>query len=366
MTDPSLADAEEISRQLLSGQQLLADAVLVGFPECTLRIRSNHPALLRVLAEYLAGFPQAQSTHVIDIVAIELPAWPEEAAFRDWPREPGKKGRKDSFLNLADGRLVHKVRTGMRFLQSDCHRVASGPCLENPNQVVNFINSQYMSQLQHAGWLLCHAAAVQDRRGVIAMAGVSGGGKSTLMLHLMKRAGLQYVTNDRLLIRREPGGVQTRGIAKWPRINPGTLLGNERLQVLAPAEKRRAWQALPADSLWELEEKYDVPVPAVFGAERVALQGRLRAVVMLSWQRSSGSPTHVRLCAEGDRSRLLGALMKDAGPFHNDPQGRFAERPAVPAEASYLDMLAEVPFHEVRGRVDFTVLEEILAKELLN
>ena len=139
---------------------LCADELTLALSGCTLRLRSNSTELLAVLADYFSHVASDPVTPDIDIIAIERDA-PELAIdFIDWKREPGKTGRKDSYADLPGGRLVRKVRTGMVFLQSEGHRIAAGPCLKYNNQVINFINSQYMNWLQNRGWLICHAAGL--------------------------------------------------------------------------------------------------------------------------------------------------------------------------------------------------------------
>ena len=114
----------------------------------------------------------------IEVIAVERPALDIEESlgvrFVDWAREPGKKGRKDAYVDLTDGRLVRKVRTGLLFLQRDGAVIAAGPCRQHPNQVINFVNAQYMNRLQQQGWLICHAAALTANERAIGFAGFSG------------------------------------------------------------------------------------------------------------------------------------------------------------------------------------------------
>src|SRR5207237_28767 len=127
------------------------------------------------------------------------------------------------YADTCDGRVVTKTRTGMQFLLSRNELVAIGPCRQNPNQIVNFIISQYLGRRVDEGWALCHAAgvALQDRgMGIAARAGA---GKSTLALHLMS-SGLSFMSNDRLLIRKFGPRTELAGVPKMPRVNPGTLL----------------------------------------------------------------------------------------------------------------------------------------------
>ena len=83
--------------------------------------------------------------------------------------------------------------------------LAIGPCLENSNQVINFVNNRFIEWSVRRGSLLCHAAAVSQGERGISFAGFSGMGKSTLALKTMGQ-GLSFVSNDRLLISRGEGG----------------------------------------------------------------------------------------------------------------------------------------------------------------
>jgi len=78
-----------------------------------------------------------------------------------------------------------------------------------------------MNLWKRRDWQLCHAAAIAGGAGVVAFAGFSGGGKSTLMLQLMSAGDYRFVSNDRLLIAPCNNVVTALGIAKMPRVNPG-------------------------------------------------------------------------------------------------------------------------------------------------
>ena len=68
------------------------------------------------------------------------------------------------------------------------------------------------------------------------MAGFSGAGKSTLALHVMS-LGATFVSNDRVMVAETPandsGAPMMYGVAKHPRINPGTAMNNPDLAVAA-------------------------------------------------------------------------------------------------------------------------------------
>ena len=169
---------------LLKDYPPLPDALDIDLGFCSCRIRSNSIELLARLSAYFSSIVSNVSTPTYQATAIECDTPDFSNAFIDWKREPGKTGKKDSYINLDKARLIRKVRTGMMFYQSTDTAIAMGPCLENDNQVINFINNQFMTWLQQKEALICHAAAVVREGEALAVAGFSGGGKSTLMLEI--------------------------------------------------------------------------------------------------------------------------------------------------------------------------------------
>jgi HprK-related kinase B len=262
--------------------------------------------------------------------------------------------------------VVHKVRTGMLFLQSESLRIAAGPCRRHDNQVINFINSQYMNRLQQRDWLICHAAALCAGERGMAIAGFSGGGKSTLMLHILEREGTAFLSNDRVFIRRDDDTLRMRGIAKLPRINPGTLLNNPRLHVLGTPRQLRDWGALASEELWHLEEKYDVPVSRVYGEDRIRLDGPLTSLVILNWHHDSPGAPGLQRIDLADRRELLAAVMKSPGPFYQYADGRLYRDGTPFDETAYRRALQGVPVYEVTGRIDFDAIAEQCCRELLS
>jgi HprK-related kinase B len=296
----------------------------------------------------------------MEVIAIERDAPRLDITFKDWTREPGKTGRKDSYFDLVDdghhARLVRKVRTGMVFLQSDTHRIAAGPCLRYDNQLINFINAQYMNWLQQRGWLICHAAGLVYRGRALGIAGFSGGGKSTLMLNMLENPAINYLTNDRLFIRADNGVIHATGIPKLPRINPGTIVHNPRLRPLIPEQQRESLLALPNDELWEREEKYDVMIDELYGGNRITSEAPLAAFLVLNWRRVSDEPLQLHQVDLSQRHELLGAIMKSPGPFYQYADGRFYQDATPLDEWGYLDMLRHIAVYEASGVVDFDAL----------
>jgi HprK-related kinase B len=321
----------------------------------TVFVRSNSAELLVELARYFSDLvvPPAPARGLC-ITALEAdpPRFPLE--FRDWPREPGKVGKKERYADAVDGRVVYKTRTQMQFLLSQNELVAVGPALSNPNQVINFIISQYLARRLDEGWALCHAAGVALGGRGLGIAARAGSGKSTLALHLIS-SGLSFVSNDRLLVKRTGGLAELAGVPKMPRVNPGTLLHNPDLAGILPEERREALLRMPMGELWQLEEKYDVMVPEVYGPGRCIYRAPIAALLVLEWTHSASAPARFGRVDLTERPDLLELVMKSPGVFHRDREGRNAAETARPDPEHYFRALSGVPVYEATGRADFDV-----------
>ena len=356
---------ETFTEALYDGARLCDQALYLALGECTLRVRSNSPEHIAQLTRYFSHVAGPAVDPDLDIIAIERQEPDLGIEFTDWKREPGKTGRKDSYYDFEGGRLVRKVRTGMVFLQSQTQRIAAGPCIRYDNQVINFINAQYMNWLQNRGWLICHAAGLVENDRTLGIAGFSGGGKSTLMLHMMEHPQVNYLTNDRLFIRAGTGEVEAAGIPKLPRVNPGTIVHNPRLHSLIPADQRESLLAMPNEQLWELEDKYDVLIDEVYGADRFTVAKPLRAFLVLNWQRGSDAPLQLRQVDLAERRDLLGAIMKSPGPFYQFVDGSFFNDEMPLDEHAYIDTLADIAVYEASGGIDFQAMAQRI-NELLD
>ncbi len=363
-----LPTPEAAADALLEGADLATDELLLDLGD-GIRLRSNSRELIKRLRTYFGHVAAPAADPVMEIVAVERPALDPGrdlgVTFIDWRREPGKTGRKDSYADLSGARLIRKVRTGMVFLQHATRRICAGPCGRYDNQVINFVNTQYMNWLQHRGWLICHASGLVRGGRTLGIAGFSGGGKSTLMLRLLDHPEVNYLTNDRLFIRRQGEVVEAVGIPKLPRVNPGTIVHNPRLHPLIPPAQREALLALPAEELWHLEEKYDVMVDRLYGAGRITPAAPLAAFLVLNWQRGSDAPLQVEPVDLQRRRKLLGAIMKSPGPFYRYPDGTFYRDDTPLEEAAYLAQLRGVPVWEATGGVSFERLERAALDRLL-
>ncbi len=282
---------------------------------CVLSIRCSSALVREQLQAYCAPFviSVANRPHIF-ISVLEQPVPELDLPLRKRQPEPGKTGFKEGWADLEDIRVVRKLKTGMLMLFGGGENWVVGLCERFPNQVINFINNRFIEWKLNRGTLLGHAAAVMWKNRGMAIAGFSGMGKSTLALHLM-HAGADFVSNDRLLI--DPSGTKPAmtGVAKWPRINPGTALNNPSLTTVLTAEEKKRFGSLPAKDLWELEQKYDVMVEKCFGPGRFRLQTGLDRLCLLNWKRDAGSMQANEIDLH-ERPELLPALMKDTGLFY--------------------------------------------------
>ncbi|HAS89182.1 MAG TPA: HprK-related kinase B, partial [Desulfovibrio sp.] len=303
---------------------------------------------LTLLKNYFKEFLISAGNSDILITAHESPKADLDLEYAVKQPEPGKTKIKDEFCNLADGRVVYKRLTGMTFVFGGGENIAIGPCMENSNQLINFINNQFIAYKLNHGCYLGHAAGVLENGRGIAMAGFSGMGKSTLALHLMSR-GTTFVSNDRIMIEAGNDSLTMYGVAKQPRINPGTALNNPDLTCIIDPEDRKNFIAMPKEELWELEHKYDALIDQCYGKDKFVLKAPLDGLVILNWQRDS-SETVIKKVNPQKRKDLLPALMKAPGLFYLPDS---PENEINPDVDGYADFLSKTTLIEISGGVDF-------------
>lgn len=331
----------------LRGDLYLTHSLGLRFGSCGMRLDTNSEALAMKLRGYFHEFVEGAGAADIVVQAFDAPTPHVELPLVARPPDPGKARVKEEYHELPGGCVVRKRLTGMHFLFGGQRNMAVGPCLLNDNQVVNFINSRYIQWMLDRGHLLCHCAAVTGPAGGLALAGLSGRGKSTLALHLVS-LGLNFVSNDRLLIGRDGDDLAMHGVAKLPRINPGTALNNAHLAGVMPERERREFSALPPQELWRLERKYDAYLDRCYGPGRFEISAAMRGLIVLSWQRRD-EPFTLRQVNLGERPELLAAVMKSPGLFYLPRNGQGREH----APESYLAALGDCPVYELAGGVDF-------------
>ena len=355
MTTPELTCAALIGklRQTHPVQQTLH----LAFGECKLAVSVNRTDVADALSSYFKPFLCPEGAVDIEITAHEAPEQALPVCYTAKTPDPGKRKIKEEFVQLSDGRVVRKRLTGMLFVFNGVDHLAIGPCWQNLNQVINFINNRYIEWLLCKGCLLGHAAGVILKGEGVAMAGFSGAGKSTLALQLMNE-GAVFVSNDRLMVEALGGAVRMHGVAKMPRINPGTALNNPALQQVMSEEERKRFSELEGEALWDLEYKYDAPIEECYGPNRFVLSAPMSTLVLLNWRRTD-EPLQVEQVDISLRRDLLPAFMKSVGLFFL-PHG--ACRMPEPTEASYAELLAKCDVWEFSGGADFTAATEACLK----
>jgi HprK-related kinase B len=346
MAEPAIC-VNEMTQRILAAHPP-EHCVGLQFEECHIHARTNSRRVADRLRAYYLGFVVPARAPTVTVNLIEASPPHLDCTFTPQPRPPGKRQPKEEHSNLRDGRIVRKVRTGMVFMCGSRTHLAVGPCELNLNQVINFINQHHIAWGLDRRRLLLHAAGVCDEKNGLALAGASGTGKSTLALHLLSR-GLDFVSNDRLMIAQDARALTMHGLAKMPRVNPGTMLHNSRLAQFLPEARRQQLRDLPEKELWDLEEKFEVPIRRVYGPDRFVLQSRLCGLVVLTWART-GAPPVVREDLLRQRRELLPAIMKSPGTVHRraDQPGRYAH-----VTQDYLKVLGDCPVLEIAGGVSF-------------
>lgn len=322
--------------------------LLLDFGGCVVQAQCSTGALCDELAAYFKEFVTASGTPDIVVSAHEVDAPETELDFSAKQPDTGKTRIKEEWADLEDGRVVRKRLTGMHFVFGQGENAAIGPCLANSNQVINFINNRFIEWKLNLGGLLGHAAGVARHGRGISLAGFSGAGKSTLALHLMSR-GTTFISNDRVMVEENGNGLTMFGVAKQPRINPGTALHNPDLCNIVEPDLRRDFLAMPPEELWRLEHKYDALIDECYGPGRFMLRHDMHALVILNWKRGGGS-MKVSMVDPLERADLLAAFMKDTGLFYLPADPKRAGGPDV---GDYARMLGRADLIEISGGIDF-------------
>lgn len=325
------------------------------------RVLADNPAILDYLNDYFSGLTDDGSPQT-EIPVFLLNRTPEIGGAEWTPVKRTKVsplGLKEAYVDTTDGRWIHKVRTGMVMFQSLTAPLAVGDLHGNRAQVVNFINNQFLNHYQRQGYLLGHAAAFDIHGETTVVAACSGGGKSTLMLHALEAEPARFLSNDRILFRPEKGRVEVLGLAKHPRVNPGTLVNSPRLVSILPAAEREKFEGMPRSELWEIEQKYDVLIPQAYGEGKTALAGSLKNLILLDWSLDATAPTALSRVDIGTNPEALEGLRKSPGPFFQDARGHF---PAEKSQAAtvYAENLSGVQVWRLTGAVDFDHAIELL------
>lgn len=327
-------------------------SLLLDFDGYRIQFNTNSAGLLSELVDYYQYFIVAPDDRDVSqiVEGLVLPASPRLADESEWRAqvlEPGKSKIKEQVLDLAKGSIIRKVATGIHLGYVGQRRICFGPLTTNPAQVINFINNVHLDSLLASNGQLFHAAGVCLGEVGLGLAGKSGKGKSTLALRLLQQ-GFDLVSNDRLVVRAEGKAPGMYGIAKYPRVNPGTLLHQPELASLISEVDMRRYRAMASEALWELEEKYDAFVEQAFDC-KFRLASAMNLFVILDWDRQNGSPTRLDLVDPVRVPDLINTVVKSPGLLLPKANARIG----TALQESYIDLLKGCDLYVLSGAVDF-------------
>jgi len=344
------------NRQIAQARRGCTSELRLAFHGMAFKVLADDNEILNLLRDYFSGLTETEATTATTQQRVYLVNSPLDPGRINWtPVERSKVsplGLKEAYVDVPEGRWIHKVRTGMVMLQALTDPMIFGNLREHISQVINFINNQFLNYQQRQGYLLGHASAFNIDGCVTAIAASSGGGKSTLMLKALETDKARFLSNDRILFRPEDGQVRILGLAKHPRVNPGTLLNSQRLLFILPEHERKRFDAMPQSQLWDIEQKYDVMIPEVYGENRAALSGCLKNLVLLDWSLEACEPTVLAAVDIEATPGALEGLRKSPGPFFQEADGSFPPEQCRGADV-YAENLRGIKVWRLAGKVDF-------------
>lgn len=338
-------------------------SLLLDFDGFVVQFKTNSEALITELKDYYQHFLLESTPGHVDQLVLGLQTDADLVPDGDWQvkqPDPGKTKIKEHLLFLGDDKVVRKVLTGVHLFFVGGERVCAGPLEANPNQVVNFINNMHLDCLLAEHGQLFHASGVCQGSIGLGMAGQSGKGKSTLAVRLLQQ-GLDLVSNDRLVVNRGDRALNMYGIAKYPRINPGTVINQPELLPMVKAEDLARYNALAPDELWELEEKYDAFVEPAFGA-RFKLRASMKMFVILDWDRHKDESPKLNHADPADYPELVETVMKSPGVMLPRSARRIGDATVQP----YIDLLGDCDLFILSGGVDFDAAAAEIKQLLLS
>lgn len=348
---------------LATARQGCDKTLYLNFDGFVIQFNTNSNALLSELQDYYQHFLVADVVKVDQLVE-GLQSAKKILSTSDWQvkqPDPGKSKIKEHLLLTDEGKVVRKILTGVHLFFIGDRRVCVGPLEDHPNQVVNFINNMHLDRLLAPQGQLFHASGVCADGVGLGMAGQSGKGKSTLALRLLQQ-GLDLVSNDRLVVQASSaGGLDMFGIAKYPRVNPGTVINQAELVDIVTPDNLARYRAMSPDALWDLEEKYDAFVEPAFGC-KFKLTASMKMFVILNWDRKDPSPPMLTRALPESCPGLVETVMKSPGVMLPVSAARIGEAKVEP----YVELLKHCELLILSGGVDFDLAASEIKSLLLN
>lgn len=323
-------------------------AITICISDILVRIRSNKGLLIDRLAEYFGRFLSSRKDYAILIDVFETGSCDIDLDF-DYPQLATNHPQiKDEYFDFSDGRIIRNLASRVSFILTMYRNIAFGPCIDNLNQIVGFINNRYIEFMLARDGLLFHSSGVCHNGYGMAFSGFSGMGKSTLALKMMGYDDINFVSNDRLILMAEEDDQYMYGVPKMPRINPGTVVNDDNLKKLLDSREMAEFMGMPKNKLWHWEQKYDAPIDRVYGKRRFKLRSRIRSFVILNWTMDGGS-FDINEIDLTKRMDLFPAFSKGPGLFYFSLVHQYK----TPSFEDYIDGLSGVNIFEIIGGVDF-------------
>jgi len=342
----------------LEGSDTPTLGLSLRFIDAPVRVLTNDSEVWTRLSRYLEPYVTTEDLTPATVVTLIQGHARVEGEFTDVARGPGLRAH-EAVQEVAGGRLVRRLKSGVILGLWPGRAVAVGDLRANLKEAINLIDASYAKTMLGRGYKLLHAAGVSRGGRGVALAGVPGAGKSTAGLHLLE-AGFRFLSNDRILARPDPAGVDARGYPKQPQVHPGTMLHHPRLVSLLDPEERRALSALPTRDLWQHTDGRSraVDVEALYGPGTVCLQARLELLVLLTWTLDGTGFAVRRLDADSALTRWP-VYHKDLGAF--DLDRAISTTPTADDLAAYRNLMGQLTVVEVSGRPDFAALVDVVA-----
>jgi HprK-related kinase B len=349
MNDDGTTPCHTLTQRLLAADPP-TERLLVDLPRCRLRLRGNDRGVMSELRSYYREHALASANGDADLEILVLAGPLPELPWTMTEHLDRHGAAKEASVDLADGRVVHKLRCGVVLIMGEDVEAVCGAIDAHFDQVVGFIHRRVLRHWIAAGGAYVHAAGVAlGDRGVV-LCGPSGAGKSTLSLHLLAHdPELALVANDRAVLVRDAAAPRLLGSPKHPVVNPGTIVHNPALAPLLEPAQHQRYLALDDAELRDLDDDHHAIVHQLFGPGRVRLESGIAAVVFLSWSADCDAPMTVAPVDLRERPDLAALLHQRVGLLHWPLVAGDDEE----AQAALVGFLADVPAYELRGQSDF-------------